>query len=350
MTQANWGSNTTQWLSGPSGVVISSRVRLARNLAGLPFLSKCTIDHQRELEQRLRATFFETRVLGPNGFYVDVAAADPMDRELLLERHLISRHHVEADHPRGVAVAIDETLAIMTNEEDHVRMQVLRPGEQLRDALEHINRVDDRLDEELDFAFHHRFGYLTACPTNVGTGLRISVMLHLPGLKMAGELEKVFRAAADMHLAIRGLYGEGTAASGNFFQLSNQTTLGKTDEQIVETFTQNILPDFIRYELAAREGLLRSDRAKLDDCIFRALGLLRNAHLMGANEMMYLLSMVRLGVELGRIEDVSIGTVNDLFLLGQPAHLQRMAQRPLDQRQRDPVRAEFIRKEFAASR
>ncbi len=348
MTQANWGSNTTQWLSGPGGVVISSRVRLARNLAGLPFLNKCTAEHQRELEQRLRTTFFDTRILGEGGFYVDVAAADPLDRELLVERHLISRHHVEADHPRGVAVAADETLAIMTNEEDHVRMQALRPGEQLREALEHINHVDDRLDEELDFAFHHRFGYLTACPTNVGTGLRVSVMLHLPGLEMAGELEKVFRAAADMHLAIRGLYGEGTAASGNFFQLSNQTTLGKTDEQIVETFTQDILPDFIRYEQAAREGLLRTDRTQLDDRIFRALGLLRSAHLMGSNEMMYLLSMVRLGVELGRVTDVPIGTVNDLFLLGQPAHLQRMAQRPLDARQRAQVRAEYIRKQFTA--
>jgi protein arginine kinase len=346
MTDPNWGSNTTQWLrgTGPGGeVVISSRVRLARNLAGLPFLSKCTRDHQLELEHRLAKEIHDTGVLDDGGMHVDIAAFGAMDRELLVERHLISRHHADADHPRGLAVSADETVAIMTNEEDHVRMQVLRSGLQLAEALDQINAIDDRLDERLDFAFHHRYGYLTACPTNVGTGLRVSVMLHLPALVMAGELEKVFRAAGDMHLAIRGFYGEGTVAHGDFFQLSNQTTLGKTESQIVAEFTEQVLPAFIAYEREAREGLARRDRVRFDDRIFRALATLQSARLMSSEEMMYLLSLVRLGVNMGRIDAVSLETINDLFLLGQPAHLQRVLQREMDAAQRAEARATFVR-------
>src|SRR5208282_1291502 len=206
-----------EWLrgSGPmSEVVISSRIRLARNIHGYPFLSRCTKTQRQQLEQKIRDTILEAR-LSPKTLYVDLESAPDIDRQLLVERHLISRPHKDAQGARGVAVGENETLSIMVNEEDHLRIQVLRSGLQLEEAWEQINGVDDQLESTLDFAFDPRFGYLTACPTNVGTGIRVSVMLHLPALKLTGEIEKVYRAARDMRLAVRGLYGEGTEATGD---------------------------------------------------------------------------------------------------------------------------------------
>ena len=347
MSLTELSRHTGQWLrsGGPAGeVVISSRVRLARNLAGLPFLGRSTRSHQRELEQRLWLEILDSGVLGEGGFYVDVNAAGQLDRELLVERHLISRHHADDDCPRGVAISADETVAIMVNEEDHIRMQVFRNGQQLDVAAARINAIDDKLDERLDFAFHGRYGYLTACPTNVGTGLRVSVMLHLPALTLSGAIDKALRAAGDMHLAIRGLHGEGTAATGDFFQLSNQTTLGKTEQQIVEEFTDEVLPSFIDYELSARDGLSRSQQALIDDRIFRAMATLKAARVMSTREMMSLLSMVRLGVNIGKIDDVSLDTVNDMFLLAQPAHLQKILGRTMTPDERAAARADYIHK------
>ncbi len=347
MTLAELSRHTGEWLrgDGPAGdVVISSRVRLARNLAGLPFLGKCTPEHQRELAERLCREILDSGVLGDAGFYVDVEAAGELDRQLLAERHLISRQHAEADCPRGVAISADETVAIMVNEEDHIRMQVLRSGQRLDDAIAQINTIDDKLDERLDFAFHSRFGYLTACPTNVGTGLRVSVMLHMPALTMSGAIDKALRAAGDMHLAIRGMGGEGTEAAGDFFQLSNQTTLGKTEQQIVHEFTDEVLSSFIDYELAARAGLSRNQQVQIDDRIFRALATLKVARMMDTGEMIHLLSLIRLGVNTGRITDVSLDMVNDMFLLTQPAHLQKILGQAMTTDQRDAARADYIRK------
>ena len=344
----------TQWIgewlrgSGPMvDVALSSRVRLARNLAGIPFLSRCSPGQKRELEQRLRREISACNV-AEKVFYVDIAVASEMERRLLVERHLISREHAEADHPRGVAVSADETIAIMVNEEDHLRVQVLRSGLQLVEAAEHIQRVDDLLEERLDFVFHSRYGYLTACPTNVGTGLRVSVMLHLPALKMTGEIEKVFRAARDLQLDIRGLYGEGTEATGDFFQVCNQTTLGKSESQIIEEFRRQIVPGFIEYELRAREGLIKQQNAALEDKIFRSLALLRSARMISSEETMYLLSLVRLGVSLQKIKDVELKTVNELFLLTQPAHLQRVLKRELNPQARGEARAEYVRRRLGA--
>ena len=351
MRLADLTQRSTRWLQtgGPrEDVVISSRARLARNLAGMPFLTKCTPSQQAELEQRLREHVVDPAVLG-QGFYVDLAAAGDLDRHLLVERHLISRHHADNDCPRGVAVSSDETVAIMINEEDHIRMQALRNGLQLEDAVAQLNRIDDALEQRLDWAFHSRFGYLTACPTNVGTGLRISVMLHLPALKMTGEIEKVFRAAGVMGLALRGLYGEGTEAKGDFFQLSNQTTLGKSEQQIVEDFTGQVLPGFIDYEHQARQALTSGpQRAGLEDKICRAMALLQSAKMISSDEMMYWLSLVRLGVTTGQIADVDIDTLNELFLLGQPAHLQRILKSTMDRRERDEARAAFIQERLGS--
>src|SRR5919107_133592 len=337
-----------EWLrgSGPmSEIVISSRIRLARNLAGFPFLSKCSRAQRTQIENRTRETILAAQI-APQTLYVDLDAAPDVDRQLLVERHLISRPHAAAEGARGVAVGDSENVSIMVNEEDHLRLQVLRSGLQLEEAWEQINKIDDALESKLDWAFHPRFGYLTACPTNVGTGIRVSVMLHLPALKLTGEIEKVFRAAKDMRLAVRGLYGEGTEATGDFYQISNQTTLGKTEDEIISDFKHLVIPKIIDYEHHARKTLVNDRTVALDDKVHRALGLLRTARLMASDETMFLLSHVRMGINLGRVKDIDIPTINELFLMTQPAHLQKLQGRKLEGDLRRAARADFIRQKL----
>jgi len=333
-----------EWLrgSGPmSEIVISSRIRLARNIAGFPFMSRATAAQRQALEGRIRDVIFSVQL--PPTLYVDLAAAPALDLELLVERHLISKPHAQAQGHRGVAITADETASIMVNEEDHLRMQVYRSGLQLEEAWEQINRIDDLLQSQLDYAFHPRFGYLTACPTNVGTGIRVSVMLHLPALKITGEIEKVFRAAKDLKLAVRGLYGEGTEALGDFYQISNQTTLGRSEEEIISDFRLEIIPKIVDYERHARRMLLNDRTVALDDKVCRALGLLRNARLLTSEETLYLLSHLRMGINLERVKDVKLSTVNELLQLTQPAHLQKLFGRKLEGDVRRAVRADFVR-------
>jgi protein arginine kinase len=344
-------SQAGEWLrgSGPmSDIVISSRIRLARNLAGHRFLSRCNRSQRQDIEHTVRDTILAAQ-LSPQTLYVDLEQAPDIDRELLVERHLISRPHATAEGARGVAVGENETLAIMVNEEDHLRMQVLRSGLQLDEAWEQITAADDKLEARLDFAFHPSFGYLTACPTNVGTGIRVSVMLHLPALKLTGEIEKVFRAAKDMRLAIRGLYGEGTEATGDFFQVSNQTTLGKSEQEIIADFKNQVIPKVIEYEQSARRMLVSDRTAALDDKVYRALGTLRSARLMAGEETLFLLSHLRMGVNLGRVKDVELRTINELFLLTQRAHLQKIQGRKMDGDIRRAARAEYIRHRLGAN-
>ncbi len=334
-----------EWLrgSGPmSDIVISSRTRLARNVAGVNFLTRCTRHQRQAVETRVRETILESQI-APQMLYVDLDAAPEVDRQLLVERHLISKPHATAEGARGVAVGENETVSIMVNEEDHLRIQVLRSGLQLEEAWEQINRIDDALEAKLDWAFHPRFGYLTACPTNVGTGIRVSVMLHLPALKLTGEIEKVFRAAKEMKLAVRGLYGEGTEATGDFYQISNQTTLGKAEEDLIGDFKQVVVPKIIDYENAARKTLVNERTVALDDKVCRALGVLRTARLIASDETLNLLSHLRMGVNLGRIRELDIRQINELFLLTQPAHLQKIQGKKLEGDARRAARAEYIR-------
>jgi len=344
-------SHAGEWLrgNGPmSEIVISSRIRLARNVTGSPFLSRCTRSQRQNLEKKLRETILGAQI-APEVLYVDLDAAPEIDRQLLVERHLISKPHAATEGARGVAVGDNETVSIMVNEEDHLRIQVLRSGLQLEEAWEQINKIDDKLESTLDYAFHPRFGYLTACPTNVGTGIRVSVMLHLPALKLTGEIEKVFRAAKDMRLAVRGLYGEGTEATGDFYQISNQTTLGKTEEEIISDFKHVVIPKIIEYEQHARRTL-RDDRTlQLDDKVGRALGVLRSARLIASEETLLLLSHLRMGLHLGRIKDIELRTINELFLLTQPAHLQKLQGRKLEGDVRRAMRADYIRQRLGAN-
>lgn len=339
--------NAGEWLrgSGPhSDVVISSRVRLARNLAGFPFVNRANRRQRFDVLEQCRDKVLSKR-LGENTLWVDLAESPSIDRQLLVERHLISRDLAKrsADTPRAVAIAANETFSIMMNEEDHLRIQVLRSGMQLADAFAHIDRIDDTLEEQLDFSYSRRFGYLTACPTNVGTGIRVSVMMHLPALKLTGEIERVKRAARDMHLAVRGLFGEGSESLGDLFQVSNQTTLGRTEKEILDDFENTIIPQMIAYEHQARQALIRQREKQLDDKVWRAWAILTNARTMGTDEALALLSHLRLGVHMERIDTTSIRVVNELFLLCQPAHLQRVTGQEMTPAARRIARADLLR-------
>ncbi|MBI1371258.1 MAG: protein arginine kinase [Phycisphaera sp.] len=339
-----------QWMRGggpDQDVVLSSRVRLARNLAGYPFVGRADTNQRRDLLERCRMSIARADIT-PGLHWVDLNDASSLDRKLLVERHLISRQHSKATSPRAVAISEDESIAVMINEEDHVRLQVLRTGMQLQDAYDQADVVDDVLERQLDFAFSSQLGYLTACPTNVGTGIRVSVMLHLPGLKLTGEIDKVRRAAKDMHLAVRGFYGEGTEAVGDLFQISNQTTLGKSEGQILFDFQDVVIPQIVEYERKARRALADHRATVLDDKVFRAWGTLSTARLLGSEEALYLLSYLRLGLCLDRIDSVSMQNVNELMLLIQSAHLQKIAARPLGGPERREFRARFVRERLGA--
>ncbi|HEY2587848.1 MAG TPA: protein arginine kinase [Tepidisphaeraceae bacterium] len=338
-----------EWLRGTgpeSDIVMCSRIRLARNLNDFPFINRASRSEKADIEAHIRNAI---SVGGEGLAYFELNQRSKIDLQFLVERQLISRELASADYPRGVAIGPHENISIMVNEEDHLRLQVLRSGLQLEEAWEQINRVDDLLESKLDYAFHPRFGYLTACPTNVGTGIRVSVMLHLPALKLTGEIEKVFRAAKELRLAVRGLYGEGTEATGDFFQISNQTTLGKTEEDIIGDFRSTVIPKIIDYERHARRTLLEDRTVALDDKVSRALGLLRNARLMASEETLLLLSHLRMGVNLGRVKDIDIRTINELFLLTQPAHLQKLQGRKLEGDVRRAVRADYIRQRLGGA-
>ena len=334
-----------EWLRGIGPlheIVISTRIRLARNVRGFVFLNRADTDTKRESAEAILAA---VRRAGPlkEQVYIDVDGLDDLDRSLLVERHLISRQHADGTGARGVVFHPSEASAIMINEEDHLRIQVMRSGLQIDEAWEQINNLDDAIEENVDYAFDPQYGYLTACPTNVGTGIRVSVMLHLPALRLTNELEKVGRAARDMKLAVRGLHGEGTEALGDFFQISNQITLGRAEDEIIDDFRSVVIPKIVEYESATRQTLLKSRPQALDDKIWRAMGLLQNARLISSHEAMQCLSHLRMGLHTGRLPDVNLQTLNELFLQIQPAHLQKLHGERLNGEQRSVERAAFIR-------
>ena len=331
---------------GPhSEIVISSRIRLARNLADHRFLSRAD-DRQKRLIADEVSEALE-HLAGPFSLRrFEIDELESIDRLLLLERHLISREHAFAKGPRAVAFDTGETTSVMINEEDHLRQQVMRSGFQLEEAWRAMDEIDRRLEENLDFAFDNQYGYLTACPTNVGTGLRASVMLHLPALVMTRQIEKVFQAVTKINLAVRGLFGEGTQALGDFYQISNQRTLGLSEEAIVGNIS-SILPQIISFENKIRAELLSSKREVLEDKVWRAFGVLANARVISSKETMESLSLVRLGVTTGLIENLEIHHVNELFLFTQPGHLQKVEGHELDSKERDLVRATQVREYLA---
>ena len=339
LTQSNG-----EWLSAAGAeadIVISSRIRLARNLSSFPFTNRANAHQKTEIEQYLKARL-EKLAFDPSLVYLTVAPLSLLDRQLLVERQLISRELANSDGPRGVAVAPNEIISVMVNEEDHIRLQVIRSGFSLDEAWQDADRLDDKLEERVPYAFNEELGYLTACPTNVGTGLRASVMLHLPALVLTKQIEKVFRALQKINLAVRGLYGEGSRASGDFYQISNQVTLGKSETTIINEI-RDVIPQIITYERQARQTLTRENRPLMLDKVQRAYGILKNAAMMTSEETMDLLSSVRLGVNLGLIDDINILEVNELFIHTQPAHLQKLLGKELDSEERNSERARFLR-------
>jgi protein arginine kinase len=328
---------------------MSSRVRLARNIAGFPFVPRAAREHKERILDLAREAVAAAKV-SDKVLWLNLHQTPPSDRALLAERHLISkqlqrgRAAAVGDDPRAVAISTPaERISIMVNEEDHLRLQVIRSGLALSEAWSQADAIDDRIENGLDYAYSPKLGYLTACPTNVGSGMRMSVMLHLPALRITGDIDKVKKAASDMCLAVRGFYGEGSEAVGDLFQISNQTTLGKPERLVLSDLQENILPQVIEYERLARRTLLSKRRLFLADAVSRALGTLRSARLIKAEEAMQLLSLVRLGVQSGLIPGLEVTKINMLFLLIQPAHLQRVAGRDLDQDARREARADLLR-------
>ena len=292
-------ANTSgEWLkgSGPeSDIVISSRIRLARNLADFPFISRTTENDRAEIEKIIHGRIEE---LQPNekvsgdALYVNVGKLEDVDRQFLVERQLISRELAESDGARAVVIDQSERFSVMINEEDHLRIQVMQSGLNLTTAWQQINELDDLIEDRVTYAYSEKLGYLTACPTNVGTGVRVSVMLHLPALVITGQIEKVFRSLQKINLAVRGLYGEGSQATGDFYQISNQITLGLTEEELTKK-VGDVVPMLIDYERQAREFLVRESHETLHDRVSRAFGILRTAQTISSEETMHFLSSVR---------------------------------------------------------
>ncbi len=343
--------------TGPDGdVVVSSRVRLARNLAGHLFTHQASHAERRGILDACRSPVLEllgpgcagVRLFGdPVWIRMDSAAAE--DKQLLLERHLISRGMARRDRefPRAVAAAADGSRSVMVNEEDHLRLQAVFKGLALEEAFAAADALDDSLSQKLELAFSRRFGFLTACPTNVGTGLRAGVMLHLPALAATCEIEKVKAVARDTGLALRGLYGEGTEPMGDLYQISNQTTLGRCEREILADFSQGIVPQVVRYEREARAALAKHRSLWLKDHVRRAWGALTHAHLMPTKEALSLLSQLRLGVQTGMLPDVSDARLARLMFLAQPAHLQKFLGKRLAAAERRQERAGLIRDALA---
>jgi len=336
-----------EWLrgSGPeSDIVISSRVRLARNLADFPFILRCT-PHDREAVETAVHTAINKSDDLKGLIYIDVSTLDEIDRQFLVERQLISREHADAEGARSVAFDLKEMCSLMINEEDHVRIQVMHSGLDLENVWRQISKVDDLIEESVTFAYHEDLGYLTACPTNVGTGMRVSVMLHLPALVITRQIDKVFRSLQKMSLAVRGLYGEGSQAMGDFYQISNQITLGRSEEELISQ-VGDVVPAIIEYERKARDFLVKESEKDLHDRVSRAFGILCTARTISSEETMHLLSSVRMGINLGLIDNLEIPTINKLFIHTQPAHLQKIEGKKLSASERDTKRASLIREKI----
>ena len=354
----------SEWLRGAgpvSDIVISSRIRLAGNLEKYPFATRATKTSQGEVFTVVKEGLGRIVTLR-KPLIVQMGELDEVDRQFLVERHLVSREHIVHPDSKGVAIGSGEVVSVMINEEDHLRLQVMQSGLNLRDGWSLIDTLDDELSEQLPYAYSTDWGYLTCCPTNTGTGMRASVMAHLPALVITKQINKVLHTITKLGLTARGLYGEGTEASGNFFQISNQVALGRAEEEIIENI-ERILKEVIHQEQTARESLMTNNRVQLEDRIWRAFGILQHAKTMSSTEALDLLSAVRLGVDLGLMSANSAegrpasgggGTagngngldrtiVNEMFLFSQPAHLQKLEGKVLTAKERDTKRAQLIR-------
>ncbi len=340
-------SRPVEWLKGgPDGdVVVSSRIRLARNIRDYPFVARANDRQKARIEELLRNVILSLD-LGLDLEYLRLDKLEDLLRELLLERRLISGEHAEADWVRGVAFDDAERVSIMVNEEDHLRIQVMRGGLRLDEVWREIDRIDYALAAGVPFAYSDAYGYLTACPTNVGTGMRASVMLHLPGIVMAQEMDGVLDIVRAERLAIRGVYGEGTHGAGDFYQISNHVTLGPSEDELIDSVS-GAAAKLVAVERNARLRLYTSHREEFIKRIHRALDLLCKASTISSQETLSLLSQIRMGAEMDLLPETPMETLNDLLLLTLPAHLQTMEGRPLDSSVRNELRASYVKTRLA---
>ncbi|MBU1124583.1 MAG: protein arginine kinase [Candidatus Omnitrophica bacterium] len=337
-------NHTSEWLKGTgphSDIVISSRIRLARNLDKLMFPQWANKKQGEEALQLIVGSFPKAPFLKQTSIF-KLAEVDNIDKQFLVERHLMSLEHTQKTNHKAILIDQEEVLSFMINEEDHLRMQVMQSGFNLYEAWNIINQIDDSLAKELSYAFSAEWGYLTACPTNTGTGMRGSVMLHLPALVITRQIDRVLAAIAKLSFTTRGLYGEGTQAMGNFFQISNQVSLGHSEDEIIRNIN-GLIRQIIEQENQAREALLAKSKAPLEDRVHRSYGILKSAHIISSQETTELLSMVRLGCDMGMISNLDRRVINELFIITQPAHLQKMENKKLSQEERDVKRADIIR-------
>ncbi len=342
-------THTGEWLKGTgpqSHIVMSSRIRLARNVEKIPFPARA---NKKDLAEIVRITkdAFESSEYFKNAMLLKINELDALDQQFFIERHLMSHDHAATSEGRAILISKEEILSIMINEEDHLRIQVMQSGFDLRETWKIINMIDDILSAKIPYAYDSSWGYLTACPTNTGTGIRGSVMLHLPALVMTKQINKVLEAIAKLSFTSRGFYGEGTQATGNFFQISNQVSLGHSEEDILQNIN-GLVRQIVEQEEQARQALLVQNRSVLEDKISRSYGILKSAHIISSQETVDLLSMVRLGIDVGVIKNVSKQTVNELFIMIQPAHLQKIEGKKLDPLERDVKRASVIREKLKA--
>ncbi|MGN7402991.1 protein arginine kinase [Cytobacillus praedii] len=336
----------SSWMSaeGPdSDIILSSRIRLARNISQFKFPILFSNDEAKsvihKIKERVDDTSF-TRLGNMELLLMD--ELQPLQKRVLMEKHLISPYLAENSSYGACLLSENEELSIMINEEDHIRIQCLFPGFQLLEALEVANEVDDWLEEKVDYAFDENIGYLTSCPTNVGTGLRASVMMHLPGLVLTQQINRIIPAINQLGLVVRGIYGEGSEALGNIFQVSNQLTLGKSEIDIVEDL-KSVVSQLISQERSAREALEKTSNIQLEDRVFRSFGILSNSRIIESKEAARCLSDVRLGIDMGYLSNISKNILNELMILTQPGFLQQYAGGPLRPHERDIRRASLIR-------
>ncbi len=336
------------WINGDgpdNHIVLSSRIRLARNIQGIPFPDRLNEKGSAKVVDIIKEAIDRNPVLAREFSLTVLKDISPLDSRVLIENHMISPALAERHKHSAVFIRKDYRVSIMVNEEDHIRMQILLPGLQLEEGWDLAGKIDDVLEETINYAFDERMGYLTACPTNTGTGMRVSVMAHLPALVLTNQLSRVFQALTQLGLAVRGIYGEGTDVVGNMVQISNQLTLGKSEEHIIESL-KGMTREIINKENQARDALMSNNRVELEDKVCRSYGLLTGARILPSKELMELLSDVRLGVDLNLVTGVTTKDLNEIMLQSQPASLQKIARKQLSDMERDTLRAELIRKKL----
>ncbi|MEY8304701.1 protein arginine kinase [Anaerosalibacter bizertensis] len=325
-------------------VVISSRVRIARNIEDVRFPQAARKEESEKVTKDILEAVKNSNK-NDNYKFFEIGRLSSLDKNVFIEKHLISPNLIQKPDMSSFLLRDDEKVTIMINEEDHLRLQILLPGLNLEEGWKLCSSIDDGLEEYLDYAFDEKFGYLTSCPTNTGTGLRASVMLHLPSLVLTGYANNIFQAVSQIGLTVRGLYGEGTKALGNIFQISNQTTLGETEEEIIQKL-KNVVIQIINKEREIRENLLETRSVEIEDKVLRSLGILKYSRIISSEESMKLFSDVKMGIDMGIIKNIESKDIINLMMLTQPASLQEYFKEDLDVEKRDIKRAELIREKI----